>query len=334
VTTEPTTDFADEEILSGARRVISIEAAALGYIAQRLGGSYVRAEEAIRRTIDAGGKVLVLGVGKSAHIGQKIASTFASVGCVAVVLDSLNALHGDVGIVKDGDLVLTLSYRGETDELVKILSVLRRLEVQIVTLTGAPRSTAAQLSDVVVDVSVEQEACPLNLAPTASTTAMLAVGDALAMGVLTWKGFGREDFSKHHPAGGLGRALLTRVGQIMRSRDEITVVAEGDSIRSVLKAMSEKKNGAAVIEAANSELIGIFTHGDFARHFDDDSNIGTQPVGLYMTRNPLTVGEDSPAVEVISLLRQHRVDEIVVTDTTRRVVGVVDVQDLARHRLV
>jgi arabinose-5-phosphate isomerase len=288
----------------------------------------------ILQVIARGGKILVLGVGKSGNIGEKIAATFASTGCVSIVLNSLNALHGDLGVVEDGDLVLALSYSGETDELVKILSVLKRFRVEIIGITGVADSTLARLSDVALSVTVEQEACPLNLAPTSSTTAMLALGDALAMVVLEARNFDREQFSRYHPAGSLGRALLTEVTEVMRDRERTTLAGETQTIFEVVKEMTRQKNGAAVIEDADQKLLGIFTHGDFARHFSESANIASEEVRRYMTPNPVCIREDAMAVEALAILREHRVDEIVVVDGEMRVRGIIDVQDLSRHRLL
>ena len=207
-----------------AVRVIDLEISELQRLRQRLGQSFIRAVELIKETVEARGKVIVLGVGKSGHIGEKIASTLTSTGSPAVVLNSLNALHGDLGMVADGDVVLALSYSGETEELLRILPAIARFQVGVIALCGAADSTLAQNCDVFLDVNVEQEACPLNLAPTSSTTVMLALGDALAMVLLEARGFQKEDFAKFHPGGMVGRSLLLRVHQIMRPRSALALV--------------------------------------------------------------------------------------------------------------
>lgn len=324
----------DKQILEKADRVLGIEVFELERLRSKLGADFISAIRLILQTTEQGGKLLVLGVGKSGHIGEKIAATFASVGCVSIVLNSLNALHGDLGVVQNGDLVIALSYSGETDELVKIISVLRRFSISMIGITGSPDSTLARLSDITLDVSVEQEACPLNLAPTSSTTAMLALGDALAMVVLDARGFDREQFSRFHPGGNLGRALLTKVTEVMRNRAATTTVGPRVPVREVLRLMNEKRNGAAVVEDESERLIGIFTHGDFARYFGAGGDIGERDVGELMTPSPVTVREDAMAVEVLATLREHRVDEIVVVDGDNRVRGIIDVQDLSRHRLL
>lgn len=326
--------LADEAILKRADQVLAIEIGELERLRTRLGRDFVRAVRLLLGGIQRGGKIIVIGVGKSGQIGDKISATFASTGCVCVVLNALNALHGDVGVVEDGDVVIALSYSGETDELLKTLSVLKRFNVEIIGLTGVATSTLARLSDVTLDVAVEKEACPLNLAPTSSTTSMLALGDALAMVVLEAKGMSREDFSRYHPSGSLGRSLLTQVTDVMRGRERITTVSANEPVRSVLRKMSAGKNGAAIVENAVHRLEGIFTHGDFARLFNQSSQIADEPVGRHMTRKPVQIARDALAVEALALLREHRVDEIVVVDDGGCVAGIIDVQDLSRHRLL
>lgn len=326
--------LSDELILEKADRVLAIESDELGRLRGRLGESFVKAVRLLIETIEQRGKFIVLGVGKSGHIGEKISSTLVSIGCVSVVLNSLNALHGDLGVVEDGDLILALSYSGETEELLKILPGLERFNVKVIGITGSMNSTLARLSTVALDVSVQREACPLNLAPTSSTTVMLAMGDALAMVVLEAKGLSSDEFSKYHPGGTLGRALLTQVTEIMRNRDRITAVAPQERIGNILRKMTEKRNGAAVIEDESQQLLGIFTHGDLARLFNDKPDLANQPVEHYMTRKPVAIRESSFAVEALALLRDHQIDEIVVVDDERRVVGMIDAQDLSKHRLL
>jgi arabinose-5-phosphate isomerase len=325
---------AGSDYLAQARRVIDLEIAELRRLDAKLDGAFVAAVETILPCIAERGKVVVCGVGKSGHIREKIAATLTSTGCPAVVLNSLNALHGDLGVVCDGDVVLALSYSGETDELLNILPALARFQVRIVAMTGNPRSTLAQASHVVLDVRVEQEACPLNLAPTSSTTVMLVLGDALAMVLLEARGFTKEDFARFHPGGRLGRTLLLRVREIMRGEEQIAIVRPAMLVREVLQEMTRRRAGAAVAVDGGGRLAGIFTHGDFARHFQTNAAIGDLPVEQFLTRDPITVGGDRLAVEVLHILEQHRIDDLVVLDPERRPIGIVDSQDLARFRLV
>src|SRR5437764_12641162 len=276
------------DYLEKARRVLDLEIRELQRLRERLGDDFSRAVALIKDAVDARGKVVVLGVGKSGHIGSKIASTLTSTGSPAVVLDSLNALHGDLGVVSDGDVILALSSSGETEELVRSLPAIARFQVKIIAMCGDSNSTLAKNAHLVLDVNVEQEACPLNLAPTSSTTAMLALGDALAMVLLEARGFAKEDFAKFHPGGKIGRSLLLRVHQIMRPRNALALVAPDAPIRSVLKTMTDVRAGAAVVADEEGQLLGIFTHGDFVRHFQSDNKIADRLVGDLMTLNPVT----------------------------------------------
>jgi arabinose-5-phosphate isomerase len=322
------------DYLEKAKRVLEIEILELGRLRDRLSDDFSRAVQLIKEAVDNRGKVVVIGVGKSGHIGAKIASTLTSTGSPAVVLDSLNALHGDLGMVSDGDVVLALSASGETEELLRILPAIARFRVQIIAICGDSKSTLAQNAQVVLDVQIEQEACPLNLAPTSSTTVMLALGDALAMVLLEARGFKKEDFARFHPAGMVGRSLLMRVHQVMRPREAMAVVSTDAIVRDVLKAMSAVRAGAAVITDQNQQLLGIFTHGDFARHFQSDPKIGERVVADLMTLNPVTVHKDKLAVEVLNLLERHRIDDLVVVDDKKVPVGIVDSQDLSRLKLL
>ncbi len=323
------------DYLARARRVIALEADELRRLHDRLDGpAFARAVELFLRSLENRGKIVVIGVGKSGHIGEKIAATLTSTGSPAVVLNSLNALHGDLGVVADGDAVLALSASGETDELLDLLPALLRFDVSLVALTGRTDSTLAQASHACLDVSVTQEACPLNLAPTSSTTVMLALGDALAMVLLEARGFDKEDFAKFHPGGRLGRGLLLKVHQVMRPRSEMAIVLPGDSIRHVLAETARHRAGAAVAVDADGRLAGIFTHGDFARHFQHDAALGDKPVGDYMTRQPVTIGGDRLAAEILQLLGRQRIDDLVVVDADARPIGLVDTQDLTRLKLL
>ena len=320
--------------LERARRVLSIEINELERLSLRLDESFVNAVRLLRETIERRSKIVVLGVGKSGHIGEKIAATLTSTGAPAVVLNSLNALHGDLGVVSAGDVMMTLSYSGETEELIRILPSLVRFDVRKIALTGNVTSTLALASDVVLDVSVTQEACPHNLAPTSSTTTMLALGDALAMVLLEERGFTREDFARFHPAGQLGRSLLLRVSDIMRSGDQAAIVASTASVVEVLKELTARRAGAALVVDDDGQLLGIFTHGDFARRFPSDPQIGMRPVGEVMTANPVTIRADKLAAEVLMVLEQHRIDDLAVTDADGKPLGVVDSQDLSRFKIL
>jgi len=322
------------DYLERARRVFEIELQEAAAVAGRLDSDFGKAVELVRTAVERKNKVVVVGVGKSGHIGEKIAATLTSTGSPAVVLNSLNALHGDLGVVADGDVVLALSSSGETEELVAILPAFARMGVPIIAITGARDSTLAKCAAAVLDVGVSQEACPLNLAPTSSTTAMLILGDALAMTLLECRGFRKEDFARFHPGGSLGRALLLRVHQIMRSAEDLVVLHPEATVLEAVQAMTARRAGAAVIVDPDGTLAGIFTHGDFARHFPDHPGIGTRMVGEFMTRKPVTIPGDKLAAEVLQILERHRIDDLVVVDPTNRPIGLVDSQDLTRVKIL
>jgi len=321
--------------LSRARKVFDTEILELNRLRDRLGAEFVEAVETVRQALATGGKVIVVGVGKCSHVGDKIAATLTSTGSPAIALNSLNALHGDLGIVKDGDVVLCLSSSGETAEMLNLLPALRRFDLKIVSFTGKPGSSLARHSDVVVDVSVEHEACPLALAPTSSTTAMLVLGDALAMTLLEASGFQPEDFARFHPGGSLGRKLLTKAADIMRPPSQMALIAPATTVPDALDAMTRHRAGAAVVIDAEERLAGIFTHGDFVRAFRAHGpEITTLAVESLMTVNPICIESGQLAVEVLAVLKKHRIDDIVVIDSDRRPVGLIDVQDLSRQGLL
>lgn len=321
------------DYLERARRVVEIELREAAAVAGRLDERFTAAVELLKKTVEQRGKIVVLGVGKSGHIGEKIAATLTSTGSPAVVLNSLNALHGDLGVVADGDVVLALSYSGETQELLAILPAFVRWNLPIVAITGNTGSTLAQAARLVLDVGVSQEACPLNLAPTSSTTAMLVIGDALAMALLEARGFGREDFAKFHPGGSLGRELLLRVHQIMRTGERLATIPAAATVLEAVKKMTASRAGAAIVLDAEGRLAGIFTHGDFARHYQQNPAVGEVPIDRVMTRQPVTVRDDALAAEALRILETHRIDDLVVLDAEGRPVGILDSQDVTRLRM-
>jgi len=320
--------------LARARNVIEMETAGLRRMAERLDGNFIKAVGILHRTLDQRGKILVVGIGKSGNIGHKIVATLNSTGATAVVLNPQDALHGDLGLLSDGDAVIAMSYSGETRELLDLLPFIKRFEVSVIALTGKLDSTLARLSDVSLDTSVEREACPLNLAPTTSSTAMLVMGDALAMVLLEDRGFTEEDFARYHPGGSLGRALLTRVADIMRADAALPTVQNQATVLDALYAMNRARAGACLILTDSGKLAGIFTHGDFARSFQKDPLLGDKPVAGLMTRNPVTVQADALAVEAIKSIGKNRIDDIIVLNAEGIPVGLIDTQDLARLKIV
>lgn len=303
-------------------------------MADRLDESFGQAVEAIQTAVMHQRKVVVVGVGKSGHIGEKIAATLTSTGTPAVMLNAMNALHGDLGIVCDGDVVLILSNSGQTDELMDVFPALARFDVKIIAITGRPGSFLAKNAHVHLDASVEREACPLELAPTASTTAALILGDALAMALLEARGFTRDDFARFHPAGKLGRTLLLTVDQIMRGPEQMAFITADLLIRDVIREMAKRRSGSAVALAQDGSLDGIFTQGDFGRHLASHPDLLDLPVTDFLTRKPITVRLGAMAFEVLHILEKHRIDDLVVVDEEKKPVGMVDTQDLARCRLI
>lgn len=320
--------------LARAREVLDIELRALRSIRSRLDERFVRAVGLLVETLRRRGKILVLGIGKSGHVGQKIAATLTSTGSTAVVLHSVDALHGDLGVVHDGDAIVALSYSGETEELLHLIPALKRFSVKIIALTGGLHSTLARHSDVVLDCRVPKEACPFNLAPTASTTAMLALGDALAMALLDARGFRRQDFARHHPAGAIGRALLLRVGDIMRSGPRNAVAGQKITVKAALLVMTRAKSGSVSVTDHRGRLAGVFTDGDLRRRMAVDEHVLARPLSEVMTRHPVCIREDAMAVEALKVFNERNIDDLIVVNARREPVGLIDLQDLPKLKLV
>ena len=320
--------------LSQAKRVIQIEIDEINNLLNRIDENFSLAIEILKSTISSGHKIVVIGVGKSHNIGHKIGATLNSTGAPCVVLNTQNALHGDIGVIADGDTILALSYSGETQEILSILPSLKRFEVSLISITGKPQSSFGKNSDIVLNSSVKREACPMNLAPTSSTTAMLVLGDALAMTLLEARGFVKEDFAKLHPGGSLGRTLLTRVSDIMRTGESFCTVSPDTTLRDALEKMTKYRSGAVVVIEKNDQLIGILTQGDFVRSIQKNPNILESHVSEYMTKDPVTIEDDRLAAEVVKIIGSHRIDDLVVTNKEGQAIGLVDSQDLSRLKLI
>jgi arabinose-5-phosphate isomerase len=320
--------------LARAREVFDIELAALRSVRGQLDDAFDRAVTLVVDTLQRRRKLVVIGIGKSGNIGRKIAATLTSTGSTSVVLNSVDALHGDIGVINDGDLVLALSYSGESEELVSLLPALRRFSVKLVSLTGGPKSTLARHSDVLLNVHVPKEACPFNLAPTASTTAMLVMGDALAMAVLQARGFRRQDFAKHHPAGAIGRALLLQVRDIMRRGVKNAVAAQSLSVKEALLVMTKAKSGSVSVVNARGRLTGVFTDGDLRRHMANDGEILARKLSEVMTCHPICVRDDALAVEALKIFNERNIDDLIVVNARREPVGLVDSQDLPKLKIM
>ncbi len=317
-----------------ARAVIEMEAESLREMASRLGAEFGEAVKLIRQSLEQRNKVVIVGVGKSGNVGHKIAATLNSTGATAVVLNSQNALHGDLGLLCDGDVILALSYSGETEELLNLLPFLRSFDVKVIALCGKRDSSLSRAADVALDTWVEREACPMNLAPTSSSTAMLVMGDALAMVLLEARGFSEDDFARYHPGGSLGRALLLRVGDVMRREEKLPTVGIAAKVIDAVAEMNRSRSGACLILSADGKLAGIFTHGDFARGYEKNPGLGQLAVADLMTRNPIYLTEDSLAVEAVKKVGEKRIDDIVVINAEGKPIGLIDAQDLARLKLV
>lgn len=314
-----------------AAEVIRLEARTIEGLIERLDGSF---DEAVERILGCRGMVIVTGMGKAGLVGAKLSATLASTGTPSIYLHPSEAMHGDLGRIRADDVVLALTNSGESDELKQLLPHVRRIGAAVVTVTGEPGSSIAKLSDSVLDLGRVDEACPLGLAPTASTSAMMALGDALAMVVLAERGFSREDFARYHPAGKLGQKLM-KVREIMRTGNELPLVPLGTSVGQVILTMSRTpgRPGAALIVERGGILAGIFTDGDLRRLLERGSARLEQPVDECMGRHPKAIGPEALVAEAEHLLRAHRIDQIAVVDEGGKAVGLVDVQDLLDTRI-
>jgi arabinose-5-phosphate isomerase len=325
-------DATDAGLAASGRRVLEIETRALVALAQRLDGEF---SAACRLLLACTGRVVCTGMGKSGHVARKIAATLASTGTPAFYVHPGEAAHGDLGMVTDADVVLALSYSGESDEILLLLPVLKRQGNRLVAMTGRPQSSLAREADVHLDVGVSAEACPLDLAPTASTTAALAMGDALAVALLEARGFTADDFARSHPAGALGRRLLLHITDVMHAGDEVPRVPADASLSEALVEMSRKRLGMTAVVDGDGRLLGLYTDGDLRRTLDDAAvDLRATRIGEVMTRNPRTIGAGALAVEAAQLMETHKINALVVLDEGGRVVGALNIHDLLRARVV
>ncbi len=318
---------ASESLIARGRRVLATEAEAVAALEHRLGGPFA---EACRLILACEGRVVVTGMGKSGHVGSKIAATLASTGTPSFFLHAAEAIHGDIGMITARDVVLVLSNSGETDELLTILPVIKRLDVPMIAITGNPASTLARYATVTLDVSVPAEACPLNLAPTASTTATLAMGDALAVAVLEARGFTEEDFARSHPGGSLGRRLLLHVDEVMRTGDDLPAVGPETPLSAGLLEMSRKGLGMTTVLDDARRVLGVFTDGDLRRALDKQLDVHATRMRDVMTVNPKTARPRMLAAEAVHLMEAHRITALPVVDEQGTLVGALNVHDLLR----
>jgi arabinose-5-phosphate isomerase len=314
-----------------AKEVLRIESEAIAGLIGRINKDFKKAVDLIHH---CKGRVVVTGMGKGGIIGQKISATLASLGTPSLWLHAVEAIHGDLGRVSKEDVVIIISNSGETEEVKRLLPLLKKIGPKIIALTGNKKSTLAQYSNIILDVSVKKEACSLGLAPTSSTTAMLAMGDALAVCLLDKKGFKKEDFAFYHPGGALGKRLLLRVQDIMRTGKANPLVDQENKIKDVLLAITKARAGSASIIDRKGRLVGIFTDGDLRRHLEDSQDLANRKVKEIMTKSPITVTSDMLAAEALNILKERKIDEVPVVDRKRRPIGLLDVQDILKAGLV
>lgn len=314
-----------------AKRVLKIERDAISSLIERIDSNFERIVNVIYRTK---GRVIVTGMGKPGFIAQKISATLSSTGTPSLYLHPAEALHGDLGRVTKDDLILALSNSGETEEIVKFLPIVKKIGASLIAMVGNIKSTLAKNADYVLDVSVKKEACPLGLAPTTSTTAMLAMGDGLAVALLDKKGFREKDFAFFHPGGILGKRLILRVGDIMRTGLASPVVRENVTVKKVLLAITRARAGSASVIDSKGRLVGIFTDGDLRRHLEIEPDLIGRRVKDVMTKNPAVIKKEKLAAEAFDILRSKRIDELPVVDDKKRPIGLIDVQDLLKAGLV
>lgn len=314
-----------------ARKVLKIESDAIASLIPRIDANF---EKAVNLIYKVEGRIIVTGMGKPGFIAQKISATLSSTGTPSLYLHPAEALHGDLGRVTKEDLILALSNSGETEEIIKFLPIVKKIGAKLVSMTGNPRSTLARFSDYTINTSVKREACPLGLAPTTSTTVMLALGDALAVALLEKKGFKEKDFAFYHPGGILGKRLLLTVGDIMRKGRDNPVVKESAKVKQVLLTITKSRAGSASVVDRAGRLVGIFTDGDLRRHLETNPRLIECEVKYAMTKNPTTITKERLAAEAFDILRSKRIDELPVVDDKKRPIGLLDVQDILKAGLV
>jgi arabinose-5-phosphate isomerase len=320
--------------LARARRCLRIEKEALEETSRSIGAEFVDTVRAVEAVVERGGKLVFSGVGKSAHIAAKVAATFNSTGVSSCFLDPTQALHGDLGLCDEGDLAILLSNSGQSDEILRLVPLLKRFGLGVVALTGNPASDLAKGADHRLIYRVKREACPLKLAPTASTTAALALGDALAMVILESQGLTRDDFARYHPAGNLGRVLLLRVRDIMRTGERLPVAPETVSVQDAILAMTRAKSGSIALVGKGGRLTGILTDGDFRRSALSGPGFLERPVSDFMTRSPKVIREDALGVDAVRIFALDKIDDLIAVDAKGRPVGLVDGQDLPKLKIV
>jgi arabinose-5-phosphate isomerase len=317
-----------------AKEVMDVEIAGMEKVRDQINGDFSTAIEWILATVKNGGKVIVTGVGKNFHIGQKMVATFNSTGTPSALLHPIEAMHGDFGIVGEKDIVLALSYSGGSDELLALLPALKRRGLKIIGMTGDAASPLGKQSDLVLPITVDKEACPFGMAPTTSTTVTLALGDALAIVLLEARGFKKEDYAKLHPGGAIGRTLLLKVSDVMRTKDRLAKVLSGAKVKEAVLAMTGARAGCVAVVDGTDKLLGIFTDGDLRRHLIETPDITEVSIDSVMTRKPITLTPDQLAVDILKIYEEKNIDDLMVVDDAGRIVGAVDIQDLPKLKIL
>lgn len=327
-----------ERVVERAREVFDVEIEGLKAVRDSLGASFVSAVSLISSTVSSGGIAVITGVGKSLHVAEKMSGIFSSTGTRSVVLNPVQAMHGDLGMVSSRDVLLALSFSGESDEILRLIPAVRRHALKVISLTGNPESTLAGLSDIHLAVPCGKEACPFGMAPTNSATATMAMGDALAMALLDARKFALEDYAMNHPAGAIGRSLVLKVGDIMRTGERLAIVPPSATIMDAVMAMTKAQSGSALVADGSGRLLGIFTDGDFRRAFSSASSpsslIPSTPVSSRMTSSPLFVHDDVYAADLLKIFERRHIDDLPVCDGEGRIVGLVDIQDLPKMKVL
>jgi len=321
-------------ILERAREVFDIEISGVEAVKNGLGADFEKLVELCAGTVANGGKLILTGIGKSGYIGKKMAATLSSVGTPSIFMHPVEARHGDLGMIQKHDLMIALSYSGETDELLVVLPAAKQLGVKLVGITSSRNSSLGKVSDLVVEMPVPREACPFNLAPTTTTTALLVLGDALAMVLLEKQGFTKEDYGRRHPGGAIGRMITMCAADVMRPLDNSALVSSGSSVRETLYAMSHARCGSALVVDENRHLLGIFTDGDFRRWAEKEDKVLELKMEDVMTRNPISVARDTLIVSVLKLIKERKIDDLVVIDGNNVVQGFIDSQDLPGFKMM
>lgn len=323
--------YPDFDFAASAKRTLMLESDAIRALIARLDGDFSRACQLI---LQCPGRVVVTGIGKSGHIARKLAATFSSTGTPAFFLHPAEASHGDLGMLTDSDVVLALSHSGETSEITRLLPLIKRTGVKTIALIGNPHSTLGEHADVILDGGVAKEACPLNLAPTSSTTAALALGDALAIALLEARGFSAEDFARSHPGGSLGRQLLLTVADVMRKGAELPAVSPDDSVRVTLFEITEKGLGFSCVINDAGELVGVYTDGDLRRTLDRNIDIDATPIRDVMSTGPVCVGPRMLAAEALRIMEQRSITALTVVDDNNQLQGALKIQDLLNRNVL